>query len=182
MFICRSDEWIQAPCGSLLNFKTVCMAATVYYHKFWPTTGLSCRGLQHVHYVNIEHMLYYFWSPSCINQKRIIFSPGEWTSASCYFIKFQNRVHGSHSVLAILACRFTQGASACSLCKHWTHAVLFPKYNMYQSERVYFQQEWWVNINSFVGLINFKLVWQPQCTSKSGLQVHQGGGFLTHTM
>ena len=40
-----------------------------------------------------------------------------------------------------------QGAfSMSTLCKHWTHAVLFPKSILYQSEKFYVQ-EWWVNIS-----------------------------------
>ena len=64
--------------------------------------------------------------------------------------------------------------SECSLCKHSTHAVLFPKFILYESWKYLFSGM--VNEHQHpLIFVNFKTVCQPQCTSNSSLMVYQEG-------
>ena len=72
-----------------------------------------------------------------------------WVNISILLVSYVSKQCSSHSVLAILSYWFIRGPSASSLCKHWPHAVLFPKSLLYQSRKDYLQ-EWWVNRSIFL--------------------------------
>ena len=63
---------------STINFKTVWPSQCVRNSGLLVHQGAFCM---HLHYINIEHMLYCFQSPSCITKGRFICRSDEWRSA-----------------------------------------------------------------------------------------------------